>query len=299
MNYKIFQPYYKKGQLETLDAEFTPYDNMENERPELREYHIFNSAIKNRVTEGLDAWGFFSTRWKAKTRLMPKHYISWVDSKPGYDVYLVNPAIIQECASVNVWEQGDVYHPKMMKATQTVLDAMGLDIRLDRIVMTSDTYCFCSYFVASRSFWEHYTSFLQEFFSCIDSVDDTTKSIINRNANYKKDASLNYFPFIVERLFPTFLHMHQSRYRIASFPYQYDLYRPLIGDIVDLVKSVSLLKKKSVDLDNGKLLNTWQTARIEYLGRYIDTFRYEEEHHYDPDYLTNSKIYDRLSSSLT
>ena len=284
MNYKIFQPYYKKGQLETLDPEFTPYDNMANELPELREYHIFKSVIENGTVNDLDAWGFFSTRWKAKTRIKPTHFIDWIEKNPGMDVYLINPGIIQESVTINVWEQGEWYHPKMSQATEDVLKIMGIDVKLHTMLMTSDVYCFCSYFVGSKKFWTDYIEFLNKFVDSIELADKETKRIIKSNANYGKDMSLNYFPFIIERLFPTYLCLYKSKYKTISFPYQYQVYEKQIGNLTSLVQSLSLMKRSCAVLNNEKIFHTWMNGRGIFLEKYTHAFNYEEERYYDPKF---------------
>ena len=102
-NTKVFQIYYKPDQLAMLEPEFTPYDNTENLRPELREWYVWDKAYQQCCDEGLEYWGFCSQKFNQKTNLTGAQYLEFIDANPGYDLYFVNPAIINEAVFANSW----------------------------------------------------------------------------------------------------------------------------------------------------------------------------------------------------
>jgi hypothetical protein len=281
MKYKIFQPYYDKAQLKNLDKEFTPFNNLENARPQLREYHIFKMAMQNGTTDDLDAWGFFSTRWKAKTRLEPKQFTDWVEANPGYDVYHVNPSRVHEACTINVWEQGDWYHKGLKEAGQSILYDLGYVVDLNNMPMSREQYCFCSYFVASKAFWQDYMKFLDDVFRYVNVASPEIQKLVAQNANYGKDRTLNNFPFIVERLFPTFLYMNRTNYNVAYYPYEYDFYKPQISEFADFVRTLSSLKHHAIKLKDKKLFDQWDAIRKHFIERYFrDVSIAEDEQYY-------------------
>ena len=280
MKYKIFQPYYDEKQLKTLDKEFTPFDNLENARPQLREYHIFKMAMENGTTDGLDAWGFFSTRWKAKTRIEPKQFTDWIEAEPGYDVYHINPSRVHEACTINVWEQGEWYHKGLMEGGQQVLYDLGYHVDLANMPMSRREYCFCSYFVASKAFWRDYMHFLNDVYKYIHVASPEIKKLVAQNANYGKDRSLTNFPFLVERLFPTFLYMNRTNYKVNYYPYTYDCYRPQINNNADLVKTISEMKHHALELKDQVLFDQWNTTRKHFIGKYFNAVNIAEDEKY-------------------
>jgi len=46
MNLILYQAYYDNNQLPLLDSIFTPYDNTENAKPELREYPMWKNLLE-------------------------------------------------------------------------------------------------------------------------------------------------------------------------------------------------------------------------------------------------------------
>lgn len=274
MKYKIFQPYYKEHQLQVLCYKyFTPYNNLKNDRPELREYHIFKEAIATGKTADLDAWGFFSWSWEEKTRTNPKDFVDWMNANPGNDVYLINHGRVQEALSLNIWEQGEWFHPKIAEATQSILATMGYNINLLATPMTRNNYCFCSNFIATKEFWKDYLEFVDEFIMALEDCDPKTKIIVKGNANYTKDSSLDYFPFIIERLFSTYLLLNEKKYKVAAFPYIYDVYHKYLAsleykDVFSFLNALSLLKQSGVTLKDALIMDKWHELRKVFLEKH-------------------------------
>ena len=71
-NTKIFQIYFKPELEKHLEPEFTPLSNVENPRPDLREWDVWNREHDNIIKQGLDYWGFVSWKFKEKTGLTGK-----------------------------------------------------------------------------------------------------------------------------------------------------------------------------------------------------------------------------------
>ena len=277
MNYKIFQVYYDKKQLDLLDSEFTAFDNTENSRPELREYHIFKLAEASNYTNDLDAWGFVSPLWKHKVRVYPKDFIAWIDSNPGYDVYHINYSRMQEAIAFNVWEQAEWYHKGISDVTKKVLSKMGIDVDFTQMPMSKDTYCMCSYFVATKEFWKNYIAFLDKFYDVANSSEELKSAVFGNSANYRKDTSIGYFPFIVERLFSTYLSVHKQNYKIAYYPYDYSCYKKDIHNLSDLLDGIGSVKHFSMQSGDEDLFEVWKKMRSIFLKKYSGAMGYELE----------------------
>ena len=91
MKIKIYQPYYEHNQLDFLDKEFEPLNNIENSVPHLREYPINLRCRELAIQGGIDLWGSFSWRWKEKLPgYTARDVIDRIENNPGYDVYFFN-----------------------------------------------------------------------------------------------------------------------------------------------------------------------------------------------------------------
>lgn len=263
MNYKIFQTYYEKNQVKNIEPQFYAFDNTENKLPELREYHVFNLAINHQCTKDLDAWGMWSWRWGAKSRYPAKMVIEFIDSNPDADVYIFNHARIHDALTANVWEQGEFFHSGISKVAKSVLNNLGYDDSPFNSIMSTDLYCFSSYFVAKRRFWIEYMEFLDKFVAALNNLDEAAAAIYRGSANYPRDSKLNMFVFLIERLFSTFLFYNFNNYEIKSLPPDYAVYNHEF--IEKVISASSYIKSKAKD--DNKMFVAWDNIRKLIIGQ--------------------------------
>jgi hypothetical protein len=263
MNYKLFQICFTEDQLKDVDPLFTPFDNIANEHPELREYHNFIKAVDNNIVEGLDAWGFFGPRWKKKLRYGSPDITYEIENNPGHDVYLFNHARISDALFFNVWEQGESWHPGIRKIARTVLEQIdGCDSGVINDLMIDQTTCYCSYFVATKEFWNDYLEFLSKVSYHLENLPEEEKKIYEQSAKYKRDESLNLFPFIIERMFSTFLLLNRKKYKIHSKQYDYSVYEAQIGEFAKVLAALNNLKTLTLKHDSEEIFKQWNTIRV-------------------------------------
>lgn len=258
MNYKLFLACYQQDQLNKVVPAFTAFDNSENKCPELREYHIFKRLIDEGHTKDLDAWGLFSPRWNEKLKYSSDEINSAIKSNPGNDVYIFNYARIVTAYHYNVWEQGEPHHKGIVPITSYVLKKLYNDDSAMNELMKHDTMCYCSYFVATKEFWNEYIQFLDDVKYELDNLPSDLKELYESSANYGRDLSLNLFPFIVERLFSTFLHMNK-KWKVYSHPYDYSVYN---------LNEFGLLLSALMDLKTERTLKQWDIFRRYFFAKY-------------------------------
>lgn len=249
MNYKIYQVYYKKEQKQFLNPEFTPFNNTSNKRPDLMEYYIFYIGYKKAMTENLSHWGFFSWRWNEKSKIKPQDAINFIDKNPNQDVYIMNWTPYYESINWNVWSNGEKSHPGSLSIILKILKEMGYDSEIVYAIMPRNIFCFSSYFVASKKFWKNYLIFLKKFKNVIDNNDLLRAQIFKKQKYSNKNGTeyhqnYTFFPFIVERLFSTFLSIYYDDYLICNYPYEFEAYKRYIGDDYKDIEKCSDLKIK-------------------------------------------------------
>lgn len=265
MNYKIYQSYYKEEQKNLLNSEFTAFDNTSNKRPDLMEYYIFNVGYKKASSEKLSHWGFVSWKWDQKCRVKPQKFIDFVDQNPNQDVYLINWTPYYESINWNIWTHGELCHPGLFSVAAKCLEETGYDSKILNCIMPRNIWCFSSYFVASKKFWSEYLSFLKKFTNNIDN-NPQLKQLIDQKTVHIDQSLINtnhsFFPFIVERMFSTFLLLNYQRYSICNYSDNFRIYKKYIGDSYNDIERCSDLKLKiwneKDDLKQNKYIELWQ-----------------------------------------
>lgn len=218
MNVEIYQSYFTQDQLRHLDPEFTAFDNTTNLVPELREYAINRVVRDMAVNKKTELWGMFSWQWKQKLNgLTAQAVLDHINQNPGYDVYFFNAFSHQVPYVLNVWEQGEWCHPGIVKIIRAVFEHIGLDPNIvykpmDRANMFWSCSC-----VANQKFWDGYLDLVHRYHYSLPHLPSEIINLHDSDSNYGI-AKLNYFPFIQERLFSTYLSMHPE---IKVLPYQH------------------------------------------------------------------------------
>jgi hypothetical protein len=254
MRFKIYQAYYNKQQMSLLDPEFEPLDNTLNPFPEQREYPVLLECHRRAQQEGLDAWGYFSWRWREKlSGLTGRDILNLVKNNPNYDVYVFNPQAEFSVACVNVWEHGQYYHPKLMSIMKRVYPMMGLDNELYQLAHPN-TMFFSQYCLATCEFWQGYFQFLDKYIKSLDLLDPETLSQHNSSAEYARDFGLGYFPFILERLLPSYLSLTRSRYKIFAH-HHHNVPQDYIYD------KLYFLKTSAIKYQDQDILYEWLAFR--------------------------------------
>jgi hypothetical protein len=209
---RIFQPYLAAEQLAIVDKEFVPFNNVDNPRAELREYFLFKKIFDDIDSIDADYIGLFSYKFGEKAMLSGVDVIDFIHSNSGHDVYLFNPYPFESYTFYNIWEQAEYYHPGILDLTEEALQRAGHQIDLNSMGRTYQITLFCNFWVANKSFWKGYFDFLQPVveFMLADS------RYFNLTRYWHGEAA--YFPFIVERLFTTYL-AFLAEPRICSYQY--------------------------------------------------------------------------------
>lgn len=264
MNVKLFEICFEERQLNNVDPLLTPFDNTKNEQPELREYHNFHRLFDEGHTKDLDLWGAFGPRWGGKLRYSAQEIFDIIEQNPGHDVYIFNHARIVNALTYNVWDQGELFHKGITKVARHALEAAGDDPNLTNSMMTNLDTCYCSYFVATNAFWKDYLDFLDMIKKRLENLPNDLAEIYNGSANYSRDASLNLFPFIVERMFSTYL-QHRQDLKVLSKPYNYKVYTELQDNMVNILSSLNTMKTLVHQHKSRELFECWNSMRIAYL----------------------------------
>jgi mRNA-degrading endonuclease YafQ of YafQ-DinJ toxin-antitoxin module len=259
MKTKIFQVCFESFQFDQVDVKLTPFDNTENKHPELREYYNFLKVIDDGLTDDLNAWGVFGPRWYEKLKVSSDKLFKEIENNPEKDVYLFNHARVQDALFFNVWEQGEYYHKGLKDIAKHVLEKLNYDSGVVDNIMESHTTCYCSYFVGTTKFWKDYLDFLAKVTKELDNLPEELYTKFSQSANYKRDKDLNLFPFLVERLFSTFLLL--NKYKTHALSYDYSVYSNQMGEFTNVLQALSNLKTLTLKYNSHEIFAQWNDIR--------------------------------------
>lgn len=265
-NTKIFQIYYQQEQLNQLDPDLIPCNNTDNLRPELREWHVWDRDHEARQNDDCELYGYLSWRYQEKLGLNGRQILDWIDANPGYDVYLINPCILNEAVFINGWEQGDIWHPDISQVGNLFLRKIGYeDYDVKSVVIDRNSNTYANYFVATKKFWQGFMQFTQKMFEQAKLDPDFDALVFGPGkSNYSRDPSLPNFTFLVERLLPTYIELEN----INSICYEFNQETALAKykDVFDEVKALSDLKIEINRHGSDELFNIWNFYRQKFLS---------------------------------
>lgn len=274
-NMKVYQIYYKNEQVPLLEKGFVPLDNTTNPHPQFQEWYLWDQQYQKCCDEGLDYWGFVSWKFRDKSNLSSDQFLDWINANPGYDVYLLNPAIANEAVFANGWEQGDMWHPGLSDIANDFLTYAGYeDTDVRSMLLDRRRMGFATYFVANRKFWDGYIDLSRKIFTLAEKDPEFNQRVFAEGGSgYNLNKSLSNFPFLNERLVGTYMDLHE----LNVLPYQHTdatlhaKYQPYIDEI----RALSDLKVAINDYDNDSLYNAWVTYRNSLLQRHPEILQLE------------------------
>lgn len=217
---KLFQIYYEDWHRELLDPEFEPYDDRAT-RSELREFAVFEKLAESDRVAGAHFWGALSWRFAEKTGLSGRDWIAAVDARRGFDVYHCNPFPQNEALYHNVWLQGEASHPRFLELAMSIFQGAGLPLEELTSIHASASFAAGNYFVATPRFWEKYLHFVR---AVLDKAERRIPAPMRHLLHSKAtDPGALHFgathvPFIVERLFTTFLATDGAAFKRCRIP---------------------------------------------------------------------------------
>ncbi len=217
---RIFQIHYLAEQREKLDPQFEPYDNSGDESA-LLEFNVFKKLSRTHGIDKAKLWGALSWKFQDKTGLTGVELRSLIEDNPGFDVYFCNPSPEIEALYHNLWLQGEVAHPNFISLCIEVFKAAGLPPELLIEIHPSTSFSTANYFVATPKFWDAYLAFVNGVLERADkNLSQEAKEILySSTADVRgMHAGATYLPFIVERLFTTFLLTQGKMFRACKLP---------------------------------------------------------------------------------
>jgi hypothetical protein len=209
----VHQIFYDTASRQSLSPEFIPLDNVASPRPEWFEFWPVRQYL---MTQSLqeDAWyGFLSPKFTRKFGLTADQLLGILDQARDHeDVVLVSPHWDQAAYFLNAFEQGELWTPGLLDASQRLIERAGIRVDLRSMVASSRTTVFSNYLVAKPVFWRKWLDLANLLFQCSERSDDPLWATLNAPTSYH--AAGGRVPmkvFVQERLACVVLAQHALR----------------------------------------------------------------------------------------
>jgi hypothetical protein len=215
----IYEPLYEEGQA-ISEGSFMPLRLDENPTS-WREFRMLVDFYRRGDHRKFDKSGIFSPKFRLKTRVTGEEFISFSDANSEADVCFINPVPTIPYFSFNVWMQGEVAHRGLTEVSQMLLDACGIDVRIASVPRHGPSnVCYSNFWVGTPEFWERYVGgwldpiarFLEE-----NPESDVTRAVLVGTLHNMEEGGTPYLPFIIERLFSTFVSLNPDL-KVAAHP---------------------------------------------------------------------------------
>ena len=230
------------------------------------EYQLFKEIYEDRISLGVvdsEAWGLVSTKYSLKTHVPLELFVNFAldKIKSGADCVFINPMILNEAIFANPWEQGILCGHKGMDLVVSSLQEMN--IIQPNVLMSVDSFAFCNYFVGNIKFWERYFRFVDVILARLSNVasEDVRFKTIMNHGGYARNQALPMEPFVIERLFSSFV-IKSRDLQFVSYPFKKEDYIFKAGFAIgSYCHRMSGIKAEVLRTGDRGLLEEWGSGR--------------------------------------
>lgn len=193
---------YSPQTLSELPEGMLALDYQDNARPDWREYWPIRQFLLNNALADNTLYGFFSPKFGYKTGLGSADVQAFIHQDSGlHDAYFFSPFWDLSSFFINIFEQGDFFHPGLTQASQKFVDSIGLSTPVKFQVTHSQNTVFCNYIVANKTFWLKWLALGERLFFAAEhpEADPQLQALLRDDTTYGEQR-LPLKVFLLERL---------------------------------------------------------------------------------------------------
>jgi hypothetical protein len=272
MDISVHQIHYRQDQISLLDPAFLPYDNAANGTSDWCEWRVIREAYHGDLHKRANFVGFVSWKFKKKTGVSGEALLSFIRKHPGFDVYFVNPYhnAIVTWGFRNIWEEAEQWHTGIKPLTEDLFKRLEYRIDLNTFVSRCEETCYCNYWIANRRFWDAFMTFAEPVANCLEcGLSGKQREFLETSRRTTKQG-VSFRPFIMERLFTTFLALSRGHFAHIRLPL-HDQHDPAYLDCACHVNLANIWKENLSELPNAHIAQIIDqyllTLRTDYLQR--------------------------------
>ena len=238
---RLFQIAYSPPTLASLQPGFEPLDNLANPRPDWYEFDPIRRFLLTQALDEASFYGFFSPKFTAKTGWHAGDVRALAQGRGATaDVLLFSPHPNQGAFFVNVFEQGEFFHPGLLAAARAWLADAGIAHDPATLLMDARHTVFCNFFVARPMFWRAWLALGQTLWDACESPDSGLAPLLTASTSYTGGAQMKIF--LMERMASLLLALQPGWKSLAADPYIHGRWPSpaLAADPTDAVVSCAL-----------------------------------------------------------
>jgi hypothetical protein len=259
MTCQAYQIVWSAHTLAGRDPGFLELDNLDNQRPDWREYWPIRRFLL--YGPGLDErarYGFLSPRFGQKTGLSAADVRRFVDGSDA-NVIGFSPYFDQMAFYRNIFEQAAHQHPGLGPLLKHWLARLAPGLDIDHLVMDSSDTLFCNYFVARPAFWRAWLELGERLFAAAEHPGDAAQAALNASVAYG-DRQAPAKVFIIERLASLLLVREPGRFSVETFnPTSLPFSAPDTHAHAQRLYAMDALKRAWRITGHPAYVQTWQT----------------------------------------
>jgi hypothetical protein len=241
-----------------MDPGFLPLDNLQNERPDWREYWPMRHFLSSRELDPGGYYGFFSPKFRQKTGLTAAAVHEFIRQQDGSpDVISFSPFFDQMAFPLNIVELAAVRHGCADAFAQCAA-LVAPTFQTGKSVMSSLDTIYCNFFVAKPRFWLEWLRACEQIFDVAERALTPLGQALNRFVTYET-ASAPAKVFIIERV-ASLLLWSQPHWQVKT--YNPTLLPPLSPKFAAMVSGPTLLVLDSLKIAYAR------TGAEQYLAAY-------------------------------
>lgn len=169
----IYQIYYNEDTRSKIEPGILAIDNTDSDYPDLYEFWVILKYLRENDLKYDEWYGFLSPKFAQKTGICYSLLLEYMRSRSAdHDVCLFSPSWDQIAFYLNPWEQGEAWHPGLMKASQEFIEKYNIGIRLEHLISDSRTAVFSNFVIARRPYWDAWKIVAEKFFEyCVNDAE--------------------------------------------------------------------------------------------------------------------------------
>jgi hypothetical protein len=262
MKIYIHTIYYNLDTKKNISQHFIPLDNSNNGNEWFEFLPILNYLQRTELEENA-FYGFLSPKFTKKTGYQPSYVIDLITQYGNIaDIFLFSPGWDQISYFLNPWEQGEVWHPGLMSASQRFLDNYGLKLNLSSLVTDTTNSVFSNYIVAKKNYWLNWLKIAKSFYCYAENENNLIK---NQKICY--GSKENQYPlktFIQERFASLVMLNHNYKILTPDQSLTSPIFTKIFSDDINtrrLLITCDVLKKIYKKSLNPHVLETYWSTR--------------------------------------
>lgn len=202
----IYQIYYDRNSEKLLDPGLIPLSNADNQRPDWYELWVIKKFLENENLSDDTWYGFLSPKFHAKTGLRAEDIYSFINKvDSNTDVVMISYSWDQLAYFINPFEQGDLFHPGLMKCSQEFSDLMGIDLDIPTFVGHSGNSAFCNFIIAKPAYWKKWLELASALFDLVEKGKESLAKELGGMISYGSVRNKAPLKTFVQERFPSLI----------------------------------------------------------------------------------------------